>query len=373
MPHAPAKNVPSKRKALLIGGGAPNATLMAGALVAMLECGVEFDVISTSGAGALIGLLYAAPRGGDPIQALQNTVKLGISDEIYNLLPVNYKVFNKPGPGADLFRQLLEMNPFSRGVLAQDAQNGPQRLFNDWLQLCWATLTPSDVTPESLGLCAHVPFAEEVVDFDALRRLPAEFYINAFNVTQGRMAIWGKQEINAEHFRAALSFPLIYPPYRLGGDDYIEGAAIDTINFRALVADKPPRGAAQKSFQWQGAERGHGLHEDLDTLVVFDILGSDKLIRTPRNLYDAWVKSIITPLVEIARDDVRLFELEHNRNKDGSDKRRLLKVPLLKSVPDDAWAEILDWSESNLARLYQIGHQAGRRFCDEHAVALNIA
>jgi predicted patatin/cPLA2 family phospholipase len=218
-----------------------------------------------------------------------------------------------------------------------------------------------------------VPFAEEVVDFDALRRLPAEFYINAFNVTQGRMAIWGKQEINAEHFRAALSFPLIYPPYRLGGDDYIEGAAIDTINFRALVAEKPPRGAAQKSFQWQDGQRSHGLHEDLDTLVVFDILGSDKLIRTPRNLYDAWVKSIITPLVEIARDDVRLFELEHNRNKDGSDKRRLLKVPLLKSVPDDAWAEILDWSESNLARLYQIGHQAGRRFCDDHAVALNIA
>jgi hypothetical protein len=39
---------------------------MAGALVAFIDRGVEFDVISTSGAGALMGLLYATPQGGDP-------------------------------------------------------------------------------------------------------------------------------------------------------------------------------------------------------------------------------------------------------------------------------------------------------------------
>lgn len=46
--------------ALIIGGGAPNATLMSGALSAFHEAGVEFDVVSTAGAGALIGLLYLA-------------------------------------------------------------------------------------------------------------------------------------------------------------------------------------------------------------------------------------------------------------------------------------------------------------------------
>ena len=45
------------RKALLIGGGAPNSTLIAGALAAFLDHGIEFDVISTAGAGALMGLL----------------------------------------------------------------------------------------------------------------------------------------------------------------------------------------------------------------------------------------------------------------------------------------------------------------------------
>lgn len=372
--QALAKDVPAKRKALLIGGGAPNATLMAGALVAMIEEGVEFDVVSTSGAGALLGLLYRAPRSGDARQALADTVKLGISDWIYDLLPVNYKVFAKSGPAADAFRQMLSLNPFARQILAQQADTPAQRLFGDWLQLVWATLTPNETGPQSLGLCAHVPFAEEVIDFAALANLPSEFYINAFNVTRGKMTIWGKHEVTPEHFRAALSFPLIYPPYTIDGEDYIEGAAIDTINFRALLAELPEEaeGKAAKYFICGCKEHQHGLHRDIDTLVVFDILGSDKLIRTPRNLYDAWVHSIITPLVEIARDDIRLFELEHNLNADGSKKRRLLKVPLLNSLPEDAWPEVLDWSESNLERLYAVGYQAGKRFCAEHRQALNI-
>jgi len=377
MMQALPKDVPAKRKALLIGGGAPNATLMAGALVAMSERGVDFDVVSTSGAGALLGLLYRAPLGGDPRKALEATVKLGISDRIYDWLPVNYKVFSKPGPAADAFRQMLSMNPFARQILAQDGKTAAQRLFGDWLQLVWATLTPSDTGPHSLGLCAHVPFAEEVIDFTALPALNSEFYINAFNVTRGKMTIWGKHEVTPEHFRAALSFPLIYPPYTIGGEDYIEGAAIDTINFRALLAERPKGkangdGRAAKTFLWSGNERQHGLHDDLDTLVVFDILGSNKLIRTPRNLYDAWVHSIITPLVEIARDDIRLFDLEHNRNPDGTKKRRLLKVPLLGSLPESAWPDLMDWSESNLERLYAAGYKTGKAFCDEHRVALGI-
>ena len=37
---------------------APNSSLIAGALVAFAEREMEFDVMSTSGAGALMGLLY---------------------------------------------------------------------------------------------------------------------------------------------------------------------------------------------------------------------------------------------------------------------------------------------------------------------------
>lgn len=53
----------TERKALVLGAGAPNSALLAGALVAFIDRGISFDVVSTSGAGALIGLLYACPKG----------------------------------------------------------------------------------------------------------------------------------------------------------------------------------------------------------------------------------------------------------------------------------------------------------------------
>ena len=97
------KKIEGKR-ALVLGGGAPNSSLIAGALVAFLEKGVHFDVISTSGAGSLMGLLYTAPRSGDPKQALTAWSNSGIADAIYRGLPVDYKVFNKPGIAADWYR-----------------------------------------------------------------------------------------------------------------------------------------------------------------------------------------------------------------------------------------------------------------------------
>jgi predicted acylesterase/phospholipase RssA len=350
-------DAPSKKKALLIGGGAPNASLMAGALVAFIDKGVEFDVISTSGAGAVMGLLYQAPLEKTPREALENWVNVGVSDAIYNVFPVDYKVFMKPGPLADMFRNMLYANPFAQKILDQSNQNTVQRLFSDMIQLWWATICPSDLTAQSKGMCAHVPWITQAVDFDRVQHIAPEFYMNAFDETEGKMKIWHKHEITVDHFKAALSFPQIYPPFHLEGHDYIEGAAIDTLNFKALVNDE---------------EKHHGSDCDLDTLVVFDILGSDKLIRPPRNLYDAWVRSIIIPLVEIAKDDIKLYDLVHNRNKDGSAKRRLLKVPLMDHIPKDHWPDVLDWSSSNLRTLYKVGYDAGIEFCEKHAVALNL-
>ncbi|QQX86679.1 patatin-like phospholipase family protein [Cupriavidus necator] len=345
------------RKALLIGGGAPNSTLIAGALLAFLDQGVEFDVISTSGAGALMGLLYMVPEGGDRRGALERWVEAGVSDEIYQFFPVNYKVFMKPGNAADIYRQSLAALPFTRPFFNAFADDSPSGAHADWLRLMLACWSPTALMPQSLGLCAPLPFAEQAIDFEALRQLESHFYINAYNVTQSRMQIWDKDEITADHIRAAFAFPFIYPPYRIGADDYIEGAAIQPINFGPLVSD---------------SEASPGLHRDLDTLVIFDILGSEKLIRTPRNLYDAWVQSIITPLVALSKQDIRLFELEHNIDyATGQPRRRLLKVDLMGDIAPEHWPEVTDWSASNLRRLFDIGYRAGLAFCYEHAAVLN--
>lgn len=328
--------------ALVLSGGAPNGTLMSGALAAMAENGVRFDVVSTSGAGAVVGLLFAAPRDGDPITALRATRKSGIHDTIYRNFPVNYKVFKKPGPLAAWYRSMLVMNPMYRQLVEyQCPKTG--NFVSDWAALIAESLSPSSLNPESLGLCEPVPWIEDAVDFERLPDLDFSLYINAYNVTDRRMENFSHREITLDHFHAAMAFPFLYPPKRLNGKDYIEGAAKDALNFRALVEN----------------------HPEVDTIVVFDILGIQQLIHRPRDLFDAWIQSMIIPLVANARDDIKLFELKHNT---GPNRRRLLKITY--QLPEEHLEEVLDWSESNLERLFDIGYSAGQAFLRDHREVL---
>lgn len=346
------------KRALLIGGGAPNSSLIAGALVAFLDKGVEFDVISTSGAGSLMGLLYTAPRGGNPRKSLEAWSHAGISDPIYRAFPVDYKVFNKPGVAAEMYRSILLANPFLRPYVDIFAPNAIYGLGSDWVNFWLSTWCPSDLTPASLGMCAHLPFAEQAIDFAAVKKMKPQFYINAYSLTKEKMKIWDKKEITAEHIKAAFAFPFIYPPYHLDGEDYIEGASVDSLNFEALISDD---------------EKTPGVERDIDTIILFDILGSKKLIQKPADLYDSWVGSIITPLVEATKDDIKLFELVHNLDPvTRKPKRKLIKVPLMKNIPDEHWPKIMDWSNSNVQLLFELGHKAGLEFCESHKADLGL-
>jgi len=359
--------VGEKKKALVIGGGAPNSPLIAGALAAFLDHEVEFDVISASGAGVLMGLLYKAPKNYAPREALARWAEVGVADTIYKLFPVNYKIFQKPGAKAMQYRSALQPseapvtnNPFVDAITQNFTQNLAQAsgTWKDWMHLVQSSLSPSDLNAKSLGLCAHLPFLEQSIDFSAVATMQPAFYINAYNMTQGRMQIWGKEEIQPVHVRAALSFPFLYPPTEIDGEDYIEGAALDTLNFQPFETDAD----------------GQSMHDDVDTLVVLDILGDERLIRKPRNLYDAWVRSVITPLVKISKAETRLFELEHNTDPaTGQPKRRMLKVDLMQGIPDGHWPEVLEWSASNMQLLFEVGYRAGEAFCREHAEVLQAA
>jgi predicted acylesterase/phospholipase RssA len=339
--------------ALLLGGGAPTLTLQSGALAALDEKGVEFAAISTAGAGMVIGLLYAAPKGMERQEALRSTVNMGVVDEIYDLLPVNYKVFFKPGQMAELYRRFLQMLPqMPIGTTAAE------RLFGDWMALMFNTLSPSDLGPNSLGLCAAAPWIEHVVDFDKLKAYPGEFYINAYNISDHHMTIFSKEQITPDHFRAALAFPFIYPPYKLNGKYYIEGSAIDTLCFKGLLNYR--RGLQVEAVSRSVGGRSRPVLTPLKTLVVFDVLSSDRIIREPKTLYEAWIQSIMIPLVEIAKDDIELFDLKYRKDWNVE----LLRIRF--DVPDDHWPYALDWSYSNLKTLYDVGYDAGLKFYDEH-------
>ena len=331
--------------ALILGGGAPNLTLMSGALTAFKERNAQFSAISASGAGMLVALLYAAPKltdPEDPAFALRNTRNMGVVDPINVWFPFNYKVFQKPGVLADWYRKAL--NPFLNRL--------PQKTFAEqWMNdLAWfaaAAITPSDLWPFSGGLSAPAPWLEDVVDFDKLKEQDYDFYINAFNLDTKEMDTFEKDEITADHFRAALAFPFIYPPFKLkhkGREDYyIEGSAVDTFNFKALlrdckIQDKKP----------------------ITKLVVFDVIGEEKMLHAPTDLYDAWVQSIMVPLVAMAKDDLKIFEKEH-KEKYGLDVER---VEFDQDRID--WDSSLHWSRSNLEKLFDVGYDAGQKFCDKN-------
>ncbi|MFS2004843.1 patatin-like phospholipase family protein [Duganella sp. CT11-25] len=346
----------AKKTGLVLGGGAPNSPLIAGALAAFLDQEVEFDVISASGAGVLMGLLYAAPLEGVPRDALKRWADTGVADTIYKMMPVNYKIFHKPGKEADAYRGAFAPpagNPLFQGM--RDMMTGGTAPWSDWTQLMMSTMSPSNLSAKSLGLCAHAPFLEGAVDFSAIASMKPEFYINAYNLNQHRMVSWGKHEIQAPHVRAALSFPFLYAPTEIDGEDYIEGAALETLNFDPFI-------------------EGRGEHHDVDTLIVLDILGDERLLRKPRDLYDSWVGSMITPLVSVSQNQLRLFELEHNTDpKTGEPRRRMLKLELMAAVPDQHIPYTMDWSTSNMQLLFDVGYKAATRFCRQHADILRFA
>ena len=371
--------------ALVLGGGAPNLTLMAGAVAALDDAGVKFDVVSTSGAGMLIGLLYAAPKGRDRAAALQNTVNMGVHDAIYRFFPVNFKVFHKPGtlaqaytkfwqiaadnrkaiegPAGDFRDQWLKMlsasplfapwaeawKQFLGKFSSPDNKSGDaQRFFDDWAALMLATFCPTDLSAASQGMCQPAPFVEQAVDFSKLKEFEGDFYMSAYCIESGKMEIFEKKEITIEQFQAALAFPLIYAPFKMNGMTYLEGAAKDTLNFKGLLEKRKRKG-----------------HPVIDTIVVLDVLGMKELIAEPRGLYDAWVKSIIVPLTAIAEDDIKLFEQLHLENKANlkkyfrGKKPKVVKIDFQKQISHNNWPNVLDWSYSNLSALYEAGYRAG--------------
>jgi predicted acylesterase/phospholipase RssA len=321
--------------AIALGGGAPNLTLMTGALLALDEAGVEFKVMTTTGAGMVAGLLYAAPRleeGEDwkaaRRRALRGTREMGIDDLIYDQMPVNYKIFQKPGKLAEAYAHV--MNPV---VLSIPRETRRQRLLGDMVGFAAAMMQPSDLKPSSQGLCQPPPWIEIHVDFSQLAKNlePGKrtFRLTAYCIEDGDERTFDQSEITAEHFKAALAMPFIYAPYKMDPDGngevktWLEGSAFRTMELN-------PGDVMSKN--------------DVTTLIYFDLMGNDKLIGEPRNLVDAWGKSIVAPLTQIAQHQLAAAEMKMaavtllNQYADTVEKLQKLTWKLKKLVDEEKLA-----------------------------------
>ncbi len=352
------------KTALVLGGGAPNFTLMSGALLALHQAGKHFDVVYMAGAGAVVGLVYLAPKGLTNENALLNTMNYGISDLIYAMCPINYKLFSKGGPQAEAFRDYWTSMPQVQAAMHQFGMTNEQKLAADWLLFQGAMMCPNDVNYYSKGVCAHVPFIEDVVDFAKLNAsgMP-KCYLNAWCIEDKCIAEFYTPNIDIHHFRAALSFPYIYPPYQIDGKSYYEGAAIDSLNLMGAMLDE------------QGGV-------DIDKVVIFDVV-KPYLIHRPRNLWDAYEQSIMVPLIASAEKELAMFlhwvktghvvkpppdcaspKIKAVVNKYMNDPAPPGIVPYVLpfDIPENHLPYVLEWSRWNLETLFGIGYTAGQNF-----------
>ena len=176
------------RIGIVLSGWAPAMTLMSGAMLGFMEKGVKFDVISTTGVGALIGLLSLVPKNGDPKQALEelpNHVCLGL---LYSVLPINFKVFHKFGPFSKPMYDLRNRIPKIK--LDPKASSPLSRLLNDWVDLAFCAMTPSTFELKSKGLMSPSPEIENLVNFPKLKDAKSKFYLNAFNLDKRTLEIF---------------------------------------------------------------------------------------------------------------------------------------------------------------------------------------
>ena len=360
---------------VVLSAGAPNSPLMAGALCAVYDQGKRFNHVYTSGAGALIGLLYIAPRGKTPGQALRDVRLIGVSDAIARFFPLGYKAFFKPGPWTRPFHRWGQI--FKLGGRLDRPQDAYKRLYNDWIDLWVSAMTPTTLTYRSKAVCAPFPLLDDWIDFSKLSVFDGEFYMNAYNISKNRMdqfvykpaltryilPIPGPKGNPAQFFYAALAYPFLYPPVALNGDLYIEGADRDPLNLAPLASPEycGRRGQAQR------------------TVVLLDVLGclEDALVREPLNVWDAWGISIMAPVVSLAQKNLQAFQLacgmegerqEHTvRTRDGIELR-FVKVGF--DIPKAHLTRVLDWSYSNFTTLWDIGYQAGLNLCMSHGHCL---
>ena len=85
-------------------------------------------------------------------------------------------------------------------------------------------------------------------------------------------------------------------------------------------------------------------------------------MRKPRDLWDAYGLSLIAPIIELAqKDGARFRQFDHEDLFQGWYQQLDMPYDFETIRP-----RILDWSYSNLCDMWDLGYQAGRKFCSQH-------
>jgi NTE family protein len=347
----------AKKVGIVLSGTAPAMTLMSGAMLAFAEHDVEFEVISTTGVGGLIGMLYLAPKGGDRKKALRELKNLFVSDWLYKVVPINFKVFHKYSSLAPTFYRLRKALP--RFTIPPEEPAELKRLFNDWMEL-WATVwTPASYEFIREAFMSHVPLVQDLVDFDTLNKLDASktrFYLNAFSLATRRLRIFDHKQMTPDIYNGAQAMFMLLPPVATDHDLLATGATRDPTGLQAIWTKE---------------------RDNLQGVLTLDPL-PHCFWRKPTNAYDAFQLMLMNPIVALqqmmfalyAKTDALVNGLPANSPPaipgiptPPFQVPRLFGIPITMIARGDE-PRMLKWTHENAVALQEAGYRAALPFAE---------
>jgi predicted acylesterase/phospholipase RssA len=330
-------------------------TLMSGVMRGFIKEEFEFDVVSTSGIGGLIGLLYLAPKGKERDEALAELPNLFVSDLLHAFVPLNFKLFYKNSPFAQLWYEIREQLP--KIPVAPGSRSPVARFINDGMELVASALTPPSMESYRNALLSQISMLEERVDFDRLRD-PAvvreRFFLNAFDLSEQAQRIFGNRNVGNEHiaadaFRAAQAMFLLFPPERVRGRLFTTGATHDPTGLQAIWLNE---------------------RDNLDMVIALDPLGP-AIWRHPVNIHDAFQLMLLNPIVALQVLTLALYADTERSVNPPVGSNAPLKLPRLYRIPFDLqpceippayYPQMLEWTHANAVTLERVGYCAARQF-----------
>lgn len=349
------------KRAIALSGGGPPVGLQVGALKALDENQIEFDVFATDCIGSWTACIYNSHQKAKRFKKMKEFYNACfVPDEIFegfsvpaNIFVTDYfkdftiywqKLFdpatyqglflpqhmyeymlhylnpiNYPKNSVDLslmITKAMSLNPYSRLMFKLFYQS--PKTGRSWL-----------LGPENYG----EDFVGRFIDFENLMTIKSMIYVNAFNLTQKETNLFVNREdhvrykpISLRALKANSSILGYMQNWDIDGEKYCEGAVADTVNFKDLLRN----------------------HPDLNEVWVINILDY-KEIKPPKNQLEADLLAVELPFTTIAHDDIKLFDFylkEAGLNK----KIKLIKINLSYKELD------FFWKQSTLEKGIQVGY-----------------
>lgn len=351
-----------RKRAIALSGGGPPVGLQVGALKALDEFDIKFDVFTTDCIGSWTACIYNSHRKAQRFAKMKQFYNACfVPDDIFDgfSVPINIFVTDYFKDFKIYWQKLFDCSTYQRLLLPQrqieymmkylNPINFPKTStdlslmlttamsLNPYVRLMFLLYYQSPKTGRSwlLGPGNHgEDFVGQFIDFKKLMRITPLIYLNAFNLTQKKINLFVNRTDHPTYrpitFRAlkANSSILGYlENFDIDDQQYCEGAVVDTVNFNDLLIN----------------------HPDLDEVWVINILDY-KEIKPPKNQLEADLLAVELPFATIARSDIKLFAF--HLKETGLDKKiKLIKIDLSYKELD------FFWKHSTLEKGIQAGYE----------------